>query len=60
MELLLPVVLFLAPPVFIVLIGPAILEFRDFILREQVNHAEIVGKASLPRLERLISGEDTQ
>lgn len=59
-KLLLPVVLFLAPPVFIVLIGPGILEFRDFILREQENHAEIVREASLPRFERLISGEGTQ
>lgn len=56
-KLLLPVVLFLAPPVFIVLIGPGLLDFRDFILREQVNHAKIVREASLTRIERLITGE---
>jgi len=59
-KLLLPVVLFLAPPVFIVLIGPGLLDFRDFILREQVNHAKIVREASLPRIERLITGESSR
>jgi len=59
-ELLLPVVLFLVPPVFIVLIGPGLLDFRDFILREQDNHAEVIRNASLPRIERLITGEQNR
>lgn len=55
-KLLLPVVLFLAPPVFIVLIGPGILDFRDFILREQQSQAEVVSDANLPNIERLLTG----
>ena len=57
-KLLLPVVLFLAPPVFVVLIGPGILDFRDFILREQQNQAEIIGDANLPNIERLVTGAE--
>ena len=33
-KLLLPVVLCLAPPVYILLLAPAVLELRDFIIRE--------------------------
>jgi tight adherence protein C len=54
-KLLVPVVLFLAPPVFIVLIGPGLLDFRDFILREQENHAQTIRDANLPEFERLAS-----
>ncbi|TWU06078.1 type II secretion system F family protein [Stieleria varia] len=35
LKLLLPVVLFLAPPIAILLIGPAVIELRDFINREK-------------------------
>ena len=41
-KLLLPVVLCLAPPIFILLIGPAILDFREFINREKNNGAELI------------------
>jgi len=33
-KMLLPVVLCLAPPVYIMLLGPAVLELRDFVVRE--------------------------
>lgn len=58
-KLLLPVVLFLAPPVFIVLIGPGLLDFRDFILREQDSQSEVIREANLPNIERLVTGQET-
>ncbi len=45
-KLLLPTVLCLAPPIFILLIGPAVLDFRDFINREKENSAELVQQAN--------------
>ena len=39
-KLLLPVVTCLAPPIFILLVGPAILDFRNFINRERENHGQ--------------------
>jgi len=45
-KLLLPTVLCLAPPVFILLIGPAALDFRDFINRERVQSIELVEQAN--------------
>lgn len=52
LQLLLPVVLFLAPPVFIVLIGPALLDFREFINREKENASAVVQQANLPAMPR--------
>lgn len=45
-KLLLPTVLCLAPPVFILLIGPATLDFRDFINRERDESSQLVEKAN--------------
>lgn len=47
-KLLLPVVLCLAPPVFILLIGPAVLDFRDFVNRERQSGVELVEMANRP------------
>lgn len=47
LKLLLPVVLCLAPPIFILLIGPAVLDFRDFIEREKTNASEVVEQANV-------------
>jgi tight adherence protein C len=44
-KLLLPVVLCLGPPIFILLIGPAILDLRDFINRERGAATELVQQA---------------
>jgi tight adherence protein C len=55
LKLLLPVVLCLSPPVFILLIGPAVLEFREFIQREKENVSEVVEQAGIqgiPRAEK--------
>ncbi len=52
-KLLLPVVLCLAPPVFILLIGPAVLDFKDFINREKNNGSELIQEANdQPRASR--------
>lgn len=59
-KLLIPVVLFLAPPVFIVLIGPGLLDFRDFIQRETENHSAAIRQANLPEIERLIGSDSAQ
>ena len=48
LKLLLPVVLCLAPPVFILLIGPAVLDLREFINREKENVSAVVEQANLP------------
>jgi len=40
-KLLLPIVFCLTPPVFVVLIGPGVLEFRDFILQEAQTEQRI-------------------
>jgi len=62
-KLLLPTVLCLAPPVFILLIGPATLDFRDFINRERaessllVEQANFIGgpsQAAISAIERLL------
>lgn len=45
-KLLLPTVLCLAPPVFILLIGPAALDFRDFINRERDESTQLVEQAN--------------
>lgn len=45
-KLLLPTVLCLAPPVFILLIGPAALDFRDFINRERDDTINLVEQAN--------------
>ena len=45
-KLLLPVVLCLAPPIFILLIGPAILDFRNFINRERQAGTELIQRAN--------------
>lgn len=45
-KLLLPTVLCLAPPVFILLIGPATLDFRDFINRERDDTTHLVEQAN--------------
>ncbi len=45
-KLLLPTVLCLAPPVFILLIGPAALDFRDFMNRERAESTELVEQAN--------------
>ena len=47
-KLLLPVVLCLAPPIFVMLIGPAVLDFRDFIQREKTNANAVVQQADAP------------
>ncbi len=47
-KLLLPVVLCLAPPIFILLIGPAVLDFREFIQRERSNVSAVVERADVP------------
>ena len=47
-KLLLPVVLCLAPPVFILLVGPAFLDLRDFVNRERASAANAVQQANLP------------
>ena len=55
LKLLLPVVLCLSPPVFILLIGPAVLEFREFIQREKEDMSQVVEQANaneLPRAEK--------
>jgi len=46
-KLLLPTVLCLAPPVFILLIGPATLDFRDFINREREESSLLVEQANI-------------
>lgn len=45
-KLLLPVVLCLAPPIFILLVGPALLDFRNFINRERENHGQQIQQAN--------------
>ncbi len=45
-KLLLPTVLCLAPPVFILLIGPAALDFRDFMNRERDESTQLVEQAN--------------
>ena len=45
-KLLLPTVLCLAPPVFILLVGPAALDFRDFINRERDDTIHLVEQAN--------------
>ena len=45
-KLLLPTVLCLAPPVFILLIGPAALDFRDFMNREREENTQLVQRAN--------------
>lgn len=52
-KMLLPVVLFLAPPVFVILVGPALLDFRDFIQRERENQSAIIQEAQVPQAARL-------
>ena len=58
LKLLLPIVFCLTPPVFIVLIGPGILEFRDFILQEAQTEQRIeipeVGGAQAERLSEAL------
>lgn len=44
-KLLLPVVLCLSPPIFVLLIGPAVLDFREFIQREKTNSTAMVEQA---------------
>jgi tight adherence protein C len=46
-KLLLPVVLCLAPPIFILLIGPAVLDFREFHQREKTNASALVEQANV-------------
>jgi tight adherence protein C len=45
-KLLIPTVLCLAPPVFILLIGPAALDFKDFINRERDESTQLVEQAN--------------
>ena len=45
-KLLLPVVICLAPPIFILLIGPAILDLRDFINREKDGSVELIERVN--------------
>lgn len=53
-KLLLPIVFCLTPPVFIVLIGPGILEFRDFIVQGQQTENRIeIPEVGTPQVERL-------
>ena len=47
-KLLLPVVFCLAPPIFILLTGPAILDLRDFINRERDTAVELVEQVNDP------------
>lgn len=47
-KLLLPVVTCLAPPIFILLVGPAILDFRNFINRERENHGQVIQQINSP------------
>lgn len=55
-KLLLPVVLCLSPPIFILLVGPAVLDFRDFIYRERDETIELVEQARAIPLENLSEG----
>jgi len=49
-KVLFPIVLFLAPPVYILLLGPAVLELRSFLIREnQPGGALSQSPGSLPR-----------
>ena len=48
-KLLLPVVLCLAPPIGILLIGPALLDFRDFMKREGDTRAKVVEQLNSQR-----------
>ncbi|MCC9602749.1 type II secretion system F family protein [Stieleria sp. JC731] len=45
LKLLLPVVLCLAPPIAILLVGPAVIEFRDFINRNKDATQTVIDKA---------------
>jgi tight adherence protein C len=45
-KLLLPVVLFLSPPIAVMLIGPAILDFREFINREKEDTRALIEQAT--------------
>ena len=58
-KLLLPIVFCLTPPVFIVLIGPGILEFRSFILQEaQVENRIDIPDVASPQAERISEALD--
>ena len=46
--LLFPVVLFLAPPIYILLLGPAMLELRDFLNRDSSQMATVSRPAQSP------------
>ena len=62
-KLLLPTVLCLAPPVFILLVGPAALDFRDFINRERDDTIHLVEQANtifgFTEREPAVSGVET-
>ncbi|OYP37704.1 type II secretion system F family protein [Rhodopirellula sp. MGV] len=45
LKLLLPVILCLAPPIAIVLVGPAVIEFRDFINRNKDATQSVIQQA---------------
>ncbi len=47
LKLLLPVVLFLAPPIGVLLIGPAVIELRDFVNREKGATQAAIDQAQL-------------
>ena len=47
-KLLIPTVLCLAPPIFILLVGPAVLELREFINRQTAETIEIVEQVNNP------------
>ncbi len=53
LKLLLPIVLCLTPPVFIVLIGPGLLDFRDFMMREQQVDRAAIREAAAPQADRI-------
>jgi len=59
-KLLLPTVLCLAPPIFIILIGPAVIDFREFINREREETIKIVESATTfpEELRRLGAGRN--
>ena len=59
-KLLLPVVLCMAPPIFVILIGPAILDFRNFINRERNAAVELIQQANETVTGRQRQAEDSR
>lgn len=48
LQLLLPVILCLVPPIFIFLVGPAVIDLRDFIKRQKQTPTELIQTANSP------------